>query len=252
VVLLALTVVPVALFGGTNDWLLSVHRELAEGVVASEAPLSHGLHLVYYRFRTPDGQAHRGHCYLDDAELVSSLRSGGAVNVEYVPGKPWISRIAGMRHAPSSLRESLLRLVRTAGLFAAFLTFAAVVYQRRRHLSERGVATRGEVLAPSGLDRAFNWKLITRGAWRWGRVRYRFVDAAARRHVGTMSTEGHAVSFQPGDEITVIYDPLKPRRSICIEAVGLEFIPKPDQTGSQDQQNQPIKPAPRSCCGPGR
>jgi len=230
-------------FGPLDDLRFEIWcRETMEFRILSadhEAP----PYAVSFEFWPPRSDRVVGTCFTNDASKASLDRSFDYV--QYDPARPTVSRLTGTRCGVFSWRWITLFINELSAVFLYALC-------RRRRLCEHGQVTAGRLLRQSRLDALFFRRRILRAPCRYTVMSFHFRDAAGRSHKGRAVMRRTPFRLEPGDEVTVIYDPLKTRRSICVEALGIEFIPKPDQTGSQDQEDRANSPASRSCCGPGR
>ena len=67
-------------------------------------------------------------------------------------------------------------------------------------------------------------KRFARGPCAYNSLKYRFEDEFGRSYERWANTRRSPFALQPGDEVTAIYDQDNPKRSIVVEALGLEFV----------------------------
>lgn len=209
---------------GNHDLLLAVRHRTTTGRVTWVVPENGAPYNVVFTFRLLDGPEYENFSLTNNPDEVPG--PGTEVLVQYSPRNPAISRIAGMRCRLVSwgiLAISLLPLF-FALVISPILDLTIPLLRRRRQLCENGVPTTGILLEQDWFLALFFRRRLSRGRCRYTLMHYRFEDASGRAHKGGAITRRTPFALEPGDEVTVIYDPDNPKRSITVEALGLEFV----------------------------
>jgi len=174
--------------------------------------------IVRYTF-TIDMGTFRGWSALDG---TTAFRVGDEVTVEYVPGSPAFSRMAGARRpVPLAFLPALVAL---PFVFVGCIPLAQSARRRARRLRvlRYGIAAAGTVTRIA-------WLAETKSAWAY-QIRYTFLDETGRRRASSYRTllPPFSLSFDEGSHITVLYDRRSPRRSVVGDLFAAELEGRPD------------------------
>jgi hypothetical protein len=213
-----------------QDVLLAVRHRTTTGRVTLLLREDESPHGVCFAFTLPDGREYEDFSVTSDRDSVPE--PGTEVTIQYYPPNPAISRIAGMRCR--ILPWAVFAVPVVAALIAFPIADLVIrLLRRRRQLCENGVATTGILLEQDWFLALFFRRRVSRAKCRYTVMRCRFEDASGRTHKGGAVTRRSPFALEPGDEVTVIYDQDNPKRSIVVEALGLEFVGGA-KTGLQD------------------
>jgi hypothetical protein len=153
-----------------------------------------------------DGQALEGHSF----DTLESREPGDDVLVQYVSGKPSLSRIAGMRAAPFGWWVALMTAIFPA-LGLGMLYYTIKRYRTNLHLVTNGIVATGTVTRKEATSTTINKQRVFK-------VFFRFKASDGREH------EASVHSHQPhnlGDELhePLVYDPADPARAVLLDTL---------------------------------
>jgi hypothetical protein len=212
----------------SDDVLLEIHHKEAVGRAREVKDSGGWPYAAWFEFELGDGQRHEDFSFTGKPSRLPA--PGSEVTVQYVPGRPQICRIAGMR-----------RGLRLWGWFLPLLLVLPMspvidvvlrLVRRRQALCEKGVATTGRLLRPNRLEVLVWRRRFSRARSPYWALNYSFEDAQGRTRRGCALMRRTPFPLEPGDEVTVIYDRTKPRRSIVVEALGLVFEGTPSRAAA--------------------
>jgi hypothetical protein len=94
---------------------------------------------------------------------------------------------------------------------AGFMGYGLWEVQTERHILANGTSVRATVLQPEQTYTRVN------GRYLW-RVRYQYVDQTGRAHEGSsgLMSNAEALTWRPGDQAFVRYDPARPSSSVWL------------------------------------
>ncbi len=159
----------------------------------------------YYRYDV-DGKAYEGHSYAP----FGQSDEGRNVLIRYVPGRPALSRLDGMRAAPFPVWTALL-----AALFPAlglvFLRLANKRFVRNLHLVRHGVLTTARLGRREPTTTTINDRRVYRIYFRFktpdGCEHESFVETSVTDHIEDQRDE--ALVYEPGrPSMAVLLDTL--------------------------------------------
>jgi len=195
-------------------------RTEADGLVIREAQtnMSENEATVYrYEFRFTDAQGREwtGACYKHGGGALPKSAGGpeyelpeGRVRVQYLPGNPRVSRIAGCRLSPFAWPAGFVVVFPLVGLGLFFFPLRA--RWRTRRLLSHGAFASGRV------ERIEETNVTVNGQRRF-RIHVRFAGEGRAQHVSTAHAYGRDVQFlreklESGDPVNVLYRRGNPKR----------------------------------------
>jgi hypothetical protein len=176
---------------------------------------------IDYTYRTPDGQTRHGFSF----ELGSPPEAGESVDVEYLPDRPDVSRIAGGRRAPFA--PWLVPLLCIFPLVGLGLIVGAVLYGRGRvRLLRDGQAAWGLFQSAAATNTRVNNRTVYK-------VTFAYQDQAAQGQVGEFRSLAPE-RFSGEVPVLLLCDPLRPKRVLAVEdlGVGVSFSDRGELTAS--------------------
>ena len=225
--LLAASAFSAAVFLGAAFWLtyfegfkeIALYRshEVAEGIVTNAEParglLTRGWAL-YYVFGV-EGRKWGAICYLRARQLPQALYPGSHVPVEYLTGNPQqANKIAG---TDIDLTPYWLPAGTVASAILLPICLAGAFFGSRRAIAlfERGKMTTGRIL---GRRSVLSLRFFGLPPFSF---HYEYLDDEGRLHRAKMKSyyPEALLELLVGDRVTVFYNPLKPARSILLEAL---------------------------------
>ena len=216
-------IVQVPLFIVSRVWqdvVLEIRHEETTGHTLAASGGGDPLYAAWFEFELDEGEKYEKLSFTSDADRLPS--HGDEVVVQYFRARPQISRIAGMRCGVKTFWSWILPFLLTLPM-PPVVDVVLRLIQRRRALCESGVATTGTLLEPNRFEALFLRRRRSRLPGRYWALKCSFEDEQGRTRRAPARMRRTPFALEPGDEVTVIYDPKKPRRSIVVEALGLEF-----------------------------
>jgi hypothetical protein len=162
---------------------------------------------IGYRF-TADGQTFEGTSEVSE-ERWNSVTERGPVPIEYLPGRPAVSRVVGASEL------TLLLIFSFVGLLLSIAGGTIVFVSLRRARTTRRLLTSG-VRADASVTEVEPMNLRVNGRPQW-RLKYEYRDHRSRQHVGSMYLDGEeAERWKAGDAGIVLFDPDRPATAVWL------------------------------------
>ena len=215
----------------SDDLLLEIWHKEAAGHARTPEDASDPPYVAWFEFELDDGEHHYGFSFAGDPSSLPA--PDDEVVVQYVPGRPQISRISGMRRGVKTFWSWIFPFLLILPMPAVIGIILRLIW-RRRALCENGVATTGKLLEPNRFEALLWRRRCSRARSRYWALNCSFEDTQGRQRRGRADMRRTPFPLEPNDEVTVIYDPKRPRRSVVVEALALVFAAEEDQTGSRD------------------
>jgi hypothetical protein len=204
-------------FGANSDLTSLIHFRDSDPTVPgilvderSSGASSNRKEIFEYRYRyTVGATAYEGRSYSGD----STAEAGQPVLVQYVPGKPGLSRIQGMRAKTFEWYVAVFAMVFPAIGFG-MLYFSYLRFARHLHLLRFGLVAMGSVTRKTATSTQINDQVVYQ-------VFFKFKDGQGIEHEACVSS--HQVD-ELGDEKRepLLYDPANPSCAVLLDALPPE------------------------------
>ncbi len=193
------------------------------------------IYANHYQFTTDDGRKHAGVSYARGQKLAP----GEDVSIEYLPGRPEVSRIAGMRPKPFGPWPAFVVIFPVVG--ACLVVPGLVRGLRGARLLRNGKQAYGRLIDKSATRTRVNQQRVWKFTFEFTADDGRTYQVSARTHEtdklsgedpGDLSGADAATtaSAERGEAVEpVVYDPFNPRRAAVLDA--LPGGPRIDESG---------------------
>lgn len=180
------------------------HRETNWTVGGGEDEPGTPIYATIYQFRTQKGEVQSGEAFATG----KMLDPGITVEVRYVPGRPSMSRIEGMRNAPLpfGLLAVLLALL-LIGLYCSRIGFQRGL--KTLYLLREGVLGAARLESKEATNVSINDRVVMK-------LTFAYVDESGLEHEVATRTY-RPEDLEDDEEEAVVYDPGDPERAITLD-----------------------------------
>ncbi len=179
-------------------------RETSWTVGGGEDDPGTPIYATIYQFRTQEGEAQSGEAFATG----KTLDPGITVNVQYVPSRPSMSRIEGMRNAPLPFwLLAVLLALPLIGLHCARIGFHRG--WKALYLLREGVLGTARLTSKEATNVTINDRVVMK-------LTFTYLDESGLEHEVVTRTH-RPEDLEDDEEEAVVYDPGDPARAITLD-----------------------------------